>query len=62
MVCRPDGDDDSAKSWQTAAAVEATTVAAVMLVSNATAMPAATQSAADGGPIGDNESAAIAMQ
>jgi hypothetical protein len=37
-------------------------VAVVMLVSDAAAMLTAAQSAADGGPDGDNGSAAIAMQ
>ena len=62
MVRRPDGDNDSAEAWQTATAAEAMTTGAVMLVSNAAAMPTATQSVADGGPVGDDDSAAIAMQ
>ncbi len=37
-------------------------MAVVMLVSDAAAMLTAAQSAADGGPDGDNGSAAIAMQ
>ena len=41
---------------------EATPVAEVTLVSDAAATLAATQSAANGGPVGDDESAAIAMQ
>ena len=45
-----------------ATVAEATMMAAVTLVSNAAATPAATQSAADGRPVGDDESAAIAMQ
>jgi hypothetical protein len=45
-----------------ATAVEARTVAVVTLVSDAAAMPAAIQSVANGGPVGDNNSAAIAMQ
>ena len=61
MVCRPDGDNDSAEAWQTATAAEASLAAAV-LVSNAAAMPAATKSAANGRPDGDDDSAAIAMQ
>jgi hypothetical protein len=47
---------------RTATGAEATLAAAVTLVSDAAAMPAATQSAADGGPVGGDESAAIAMQ
>jgi hypothetical protein len=43
-------------------AAEATTAAVVMLVSDAAATPTATQSTADSGPVGDDESAAIAMQ
>jgi hypothetical protein len=62
MVRRPDGDDDSAEAWQTATAAEAMTAAAVLLVPNAAAMPTATQSAADGRRVGDNNSAVIAMQ
>ncbi len=61
MVYRPDGDNHSAEAWQTATAAEATTVAAV-LVSDAAAMPAATQSMADGRPDDNDNSAAIAMQ
>jgi hypothetical protein len=45
-----------------ATGAEATTVAEVTLVSDAAATLAATQSAANGGPVGDDESAAIAMQ
>ncbi len=41
---------------------EATTAEAVTLVSNAAATLAATQSAANGGPVGGDESAAIDMQ
>ena len=62
MARRSDGDDDSAEAWQTATATEATTAAAVTLVSDAAATPAATQSAADGMPVGCDESAAITMQ
>ncbi len=62
MVHWPDWDDDSAEAWQTAMAAEATATAAVTLVSDAAAMLATTQSAADGGPVGDANSAAIAMQ
>ncbi len=62
MVCRPDGNNDSAEAWQTATAAEATMAVAVTLVSDAAAMPTATQSAADGRPVGDNDSAAITMQ
>ncbi len=62
MVRRSDGDDDSAEAWQTATAAKATTAAAVTLVSNPAAMPTATQSVADSRPVGDDESAAIAMQ
>jgi hypothetical protein len=43
-------------------AAEATTAAVVTLVSNTAAMLTAAQSVADGGPDGDNGSAAIAMQ
>ncbi len=53
---------ETAMATATAMAVEATTVEAVMLVSNAAGTLMATQSAADGGPDGDNSSAAIAMQ
>jgi hypothetical protein len=45
-----------------ATVVEATMAVAVTLVSDAAAMLTATQSAADGGPDGDDGSAAIAMQ
>jgi hypothetical protein len=38
----------------TVTAAEATTAAGVTLISDAAAMPAATQSAADGGPDGDD--------
>ena len=62
MVRRPDGDGDSEEAWQTATMAEATAAAAMMLVSNAAATPAATQSVADGGPVGEDESTAIAMQ
>ena len=62
MVRRPDGDNDSAEAWQTATAADATTAAAVTLVSDAAAMSTATQSAANGGPVGDNNSGTIAMQ
>ena len=62
MVHRPDGDNDSAEAWQRAAAAEATMAVAVTLVSDAAATPTATQPAVDGGPVGDNESVAIAMQ
>ena len=41
---------------------EATAAAAMMLVSNAAVTLAATQSAADGRPVGEDESTAIAMQ
>ena len=61
MARRPDGDDNSAEAWM-ATAAEATTMAAVTLVSDAAATPAATQSVADDRPVGDNESVAIAMQ
>jgi hypothetical protein len=43
-------------------AAEATTVAGLTLISDAAAMLTAAQSAADGGPDGNNGSAAIAMQ
>jgi hypothetical protein len=43
-------------------AAEVTVAAAVTLVSDAAATPAATQSAANGGLVGNDESAAIAMQ
>jgi hypothetical protein len=46
----------------TATAAEATTAEAVTLVSYAAATLTAAQSAADGGPDGDDGSAAIAMQ
>ncbi len=46
----------------TAMAAEATMAEAVMLVSNAAAMLTAAQSVADGGPDGNDGSAAIAMQ
>ena len=63
MVRRPDGEDGSAEAWQTATAVEATTAAAVMLFSNAAVtLTHGQQSAANGGPVGDNNSVAIAMQ
>ena len=62
MVRRPDGDNDSAEAWQTVKTAEATTAVAVMLVSDIAAMQAATQSAANGGPVGNGNSAAIAMQ
>ncbi len=45
-----------------AMAAEATTAEAVTLVSDAAAPPTAAPSAADGGPDGDDGSAAIAMQ
>jgi hypothetical protein len=45
-----------------AMAAEATTAEAVTLVSDAAALPTAARSAADGGPDGDDSSAAIAMQ
>jgi hypothetical protein len=45
-----------------ATAAEATTAASVTLVSDAAVTPTATQSAANGGPVGDNDSAAITMQ
>jgi hypothetical protein len=45
-----------------ATVVEATTVAALTLVSDAAAMLMAAHSAADGGPDGDDGFAAIAMQ
>jgi hypothetical protein len=45
-----------------AMAAEATTAEAVMLVSDAAAPPTAARSVADGGPVGNDESAAIAMQ
>jgi hypothetical protein len=61
MARQPDGDDNSVEAWQTATAAEATRAVAVMLVSDAAAMPAATQSVADGRPAGDDESAAIAI-
>ena len=61
MVRRPDGDDDSVEAWQTATAAEATMVV-VVLVSDAAGTPTATQSAANGRPDGNNNSAAIAMQ
>ena len=59
---RPDGDDDSAEAWQMATVAEATAAAAVTLVSDSAAKPAATQSAADGRPISEDQSAAITMQ
>ena len=62
MVRWPDGDDDSAEAWQTAMAAEATAAAAVTIISNAAVTPTATQSAADGRPVGNNDSGAIAMQ
>ena len=62
MVRRPDGDDSSAEAWQTATVAEATTAAAVTLVSDTAATKTATQSVADGGPVGNDNSAAIAMQ
>ena len=62
MVPRPDEDDDSAEAWQTAMAVKATMAAAVTLVSDAAAPPTAARSATNGGPDGDDGSAAIAMQ
>jgi hypothetical protein len=46
----------------TATAAEATTAEAVTLVPDAAATLTAAQSAADGGPDGDDGSAAIAMQ
>ena len=62
MVHWPDGDNDSAESWQTATRAEATMAAAVTLVSNAAATTAAIQSAANSRLVGDDDSAAIAMQ
>ena len=62
MIRWPDGDNNSAEAWQTATAAEATTAAAVTLISDAAAIPMGTQSAADGGPVGDDDSATIAMQ
>ena len=62
MVRQPDGENDSAEAWQTATRAEATTAAAVTLIFNAPATPTATQSAADGRLVGDDNSAAIAMQ
>ena len=61
MVRQPDGDDDSVKAWPTATVAEAMTVVAVLPDSNSAAMPTATQSAANGGPAGNKDSAVIAM-
>ena len=63
MVCWPDGDDNSAEAWQTATAAEATTAVMVTFVSDAAVtLSCSQQSASDGGPVGNGNSVAIAMQ
>jgi hypothetical protein len=62
MVRRPDGDKNSVEAWQMATAAEATMAAVVTPISNTAATLTATQSVANGGPVGDDGSAAIAMQ
>jgi hypothetical protein len=61
MDRRPDRDVNSVEAWQTATVAEATTAAAV-IVSDVAVTPTATQSAANGKPDDNNDSAAIAMQ
>ena len=62
MARQLDGDNNSVEAWRTATAAKAMTAAAVMLVSDTAATLGATQSAADGRPVSNDESAAIAMQ
>jgi hypothetical protein len=51
------------EAWQTAMAAEATMAAALTLISDtAVTLTRSQQSAADGGPLGDNNSATIVMQ
>ena len=62
MARWPDGDNNSAEALQTATVAEATMAAAVTLVFDAAATTAAIQSAANSGLVGNDDSAAIAMQ